>query len=797
MSINTPWLTIAAASVAAMWWSTPAHAGDSAALDGRGEIGAPSQVTELVVTATRRESLLSAVPESVSAFTREKMAIQGVRSMADLAKFTPGVAFDGDRHDVAIRGIVSKAGSGATGIYIDDTPVQMRALGLNANNTLPSIFDLDRIEVLRGPQGTLFGAGSEGGAVRYITPQPRLSGYAATLHAETASATAGAPDYEVGAAIGGGLIENLLGFRASAWARRDGGFIDRVDYRDLATTERNANRADTYMLRAALAWAPTAELTVSPSVHYQNRNQHNYDSYWTSISSTSSRKYKTGTPERLGDSDIFALYAIRSEYSFPHFSLIYNNSYYERHERLNGYSGTLYNLSYFEQLTSNNTDPQGLPCVSCTSARLLLPTGPNLPGFGLYSARNWTTNSQKNYTQEFRLQSNDRNSPLSWVVGLFYDSNKQQSIEEIRDPQLDSLSQYLWNEDILAAWGERLLPNGDSYINDISAHDRQLALFFEGTVDVTDRLKLTVGARYAKTRFDFQSLADGPQELNGGPSQAGGAKSETPFTPKLGLTFQASPDSMFYASASKGYRIGGATPPLPEAACGGKFPSSYNSDNVLALESGAKNSLFDKTLRLDASLYHITWNNIQQSIYVPTCGLQYTANVGSATSQGFDLQAQWRPFQGATFEIALGYTDAWFRRDAVDGLGRVLVQSGDVLDVAPWTAAISAERQFELGSHSAFVRMDTEYSAKRTRPIPAEDPRTADYDRNLRPSPATTQTSLRAGVALSNMNLSIYAENIFDNRPNLNLQHQDTQTLLYEAQTLRPRRIGISLDYTY
>jgi iron complex outermembrane receptor protein len=100
------------------------------------------------------------------------MEVLDIKSFADIAKFTPGVTFDEERHDVSIRGIDSKAGSGTTGIYIDDTPIQVRALGLNANNTLPAVYDLDRVEVLRGPQGTLFGAGSEGGTVRYITPNP-------------------------------------------------------------------------------------------------------------------------------------------------------------------------------------------------------------------------------------------------------------------------------------------------------------------------------------------------------------------------------------------------------------------------------------------------------------------------------------------------------------------------------------------------------------------------------------------------------------------------------------------------
>jgi iron complex outermembrane receptor protein len=135
----------------------------------------PPPPEEIIVTSTRRSEALSKVTESVSAFSAAKMEVLNIKSFADLAKFTPGVDFDPDSNAISIRGIKSNAGSATTGIYIDDTPIQLRALGLNANNALPYVFDLDRVEILRGPQGTLFGAGSEGGTVRYITPQPRVA----------------------------------------------------------------------------------------------------------------------------------------------------------------------------------------------------------------------------------------------------------------------------------------------------------------------------------------------------------------------------------------------------------------------------------------------------------------------------------------------------------------------------------------------------------------------------------------------------------------------------------------------
>src|SRR5471032_2609622 len=185
---------------------------------------------EIVVTATRREESISLVPISVTAFSQEMIDQKGIKDFQDIVRFTPGVAFDtSGTNAISIRGISSSGGAGTTGIYIDDTPIQMRALGFNPDDTLPKTFDLDRVEVLRGPQGTLFGAGSEGGTVRYIMTQPNTTTESTYARTELSFTQGGAPSYEGGVAHGGPLIDNVLGFRASAWYRYDGGYINRVD----------------------------------------------------------------------------------------------------------------------------------------------------------------------------------------------------------------------------------------------------------------------------------------------------------------------------------------------------------------------------------------------------------------------------------------------------------------------------------------------------------------------------------------------------------------------------------------
>jgi len=186
-----------------------------------GELG------EIVVTAQRRAERLQDVPMSIQAFSQESLDQLGVRSVDDLTRVSPGVTFirngmsssgnyNDEDSDISIRGIDSTAGTATTGIYVDDTPIQTRHLNFGTVNPYPALFDLDRVEVLKGPQGTLFGAGSEGGTIRFITPEPSLTTYSGYARAEFGQIDNGGNSYTAGAAVGGPIIDGVLGFRVSA-----------------------------------------------------------------------------------------------------------------------------------------------------------------------------------------------------------------------------------------------------------------------------------------------------------------------------------------------------------------------------------------------------------------------------------------------------------------------------------------------------------------------------------------------------------------------------------------------------
>jgi outer membrane receptor protein involved in Fe transport len=227
---------------------------------------------EIVVTATRQADTVNRVPLSVTAQTQKNLDQQGIKSVTDLQATVPALQVNQQLAtgvaNIAIRGIVQGAqGAATTGFYLDDTPLQKRNVGggvATANGTpLPPLFDLERIEVLRGPQGTLYGGSSEGGTIRYIQPAPSLTTYSSYARAQVSSTRYGDPSYEAGVAVGGPIVKDKLGFRASVFGRKTGGFIDMVDPITKQVYARDVNDGKIKMGRLALTWAPVENARIT------------------------------------------------------------------------------------------------------------------------------------------------------------------------------------------------------------------------------------------------------------------------------------------------------------------------------------------------------------------------------------------------------------------------------------------------------------------------------------------------------------------------------------------------------
>jgi iron complex outermembrane recepter protein len=805
---------------------------------------AGSVLEEIVVTATRHEESLSKVPISVTAMSQETLDLKGVKDFQDIVRFTPGVSIDqSGTNAISIRGISSSGGAGTTGIYIDDTPIQMRALGFNPDDTLPKTFDLNRIEVLRGPQGTLFGSGSEGGTVRYIMTQPSVTKDSTYARGELAFTRGGEPSEEVGFAHGGPIIDNVLGYRASVWYRYDGGWIDRVDPTTDQVTDRHANHANTVVGRLALLIKPSDAVSITPSLMYQNSRKHDESTFWTAYSNVSGGVFNNATPERQPVPDEYYLGSIKLEADLGKVSLISNTSFYHRNE-VTAYQGSAYDFAYYQSQSwlIGSCGPASTTAVPpCSWYPLIDGSGIHLPaGFAGYSTPNTITNQQRTWTEEVRLQSNDPASALTWTVGAFWSLSSEHSVEELRDTQIIPFWGALFGIDPQNYFGAfyncngmgtpgQSLPDCDIYLNDNTVHDRQVAGFGELSYGFTDQFKMTVGGRWAKMSFDLSHHGDGLE--NFGPDYRNASQSENAFTPKLGFSLQADPTDLYYFTYAKGFRPGGGNAPLP-GYCSGNgglnqtgypngAPLTYKSDSTQSIELGSKNNVGGR-FKLASSVYWIKWNNIQQSVYVPyNCGLQFTDNLGTAIAKGFDMQAEMVLGAGFSLDAAVGYTSARYTKSTVlSGIvggvtvPRVLANVGDAISGEaaidggpgtnpPWTVALGTQYNFTMAGHDAFVRLDWEYTGRNNWPAAVQDPGTTQYDPFTYTLSSTTFASMRGAITLGNLQLALFVDNLLDSRTFTNYQLSQvdannpngTLSVQQNAYTFRPRTFGITATY--
>jgi iron complex outermembrane receptor protein len=808
-----------------------------------GAAPATGALEEIVVTATRREESISKVPISITAMSQDMLDQKGIRDLTELVRFTPGVSIDTTgTNQIAIRGISSSSGAGTTGIYIDDTPIQMRELGFNPDETLPKTFDLDRVEVLRGPQGTLFGSGSEGGTVRYIMTQPSVSKESTYMRSELGFTQGGAPSGEAGIAHGAPIIEDVLGYRASIWWRGDGGWINRVNNND-NITERNANYSTVTAARFALLWQPNENVKVTPSMMFQNKQQHDLSTWWGAYSDPSAGRYNNATPEHIPIPDLYYLPAIKVQLDFKHVTFISNSSYYHRNET-DSYQGTAFDLAYYQALGWPNSLYDQAPALGCGSASppgttepcswypLINGKGIHMPpGFANYATPNTMTNNQRSWTQEFRLQSSDPDARVKWTAGVFYQQAQELSVEQLNDPRINELFQALYGVSADSIYGSFYSCPGTGYNNPVSppipacdvyynynkSYDKQIAGFGEATIRLIDGLSVVLGARESKLIFSLNHYSNGYE--NYGPSAAAGSTSNTSFTPRAGLNWQMDPDNLFYFTYAKGFRPGGYNAPLIPA-CGpgliadgfpnGQAPLSYGPDNTQSYEVGSKNN-FNNRLKIASSVYYIKWNDIQQNVYIAgNCGLQFTANLGTAAAYGFDLQAEADLGAGFTFDFSAGYTNARFTKDSVAGLALngEAISGNAAINYAPgtsppWSIAFGPQYAFRTFDHEAFVRLDWEYTSRNPWLAPVQDPNNnAQYNYGFSYTlPATSFFSARTGMKFGQWDLSAFCDNLFNTHTVVNyaLAQADPfnpagpPTPQQNDFSFRPRTIGLTL----
>jgi iron complex outermembrane recepter protein len=747
--------------------------------------GGDDQLQEIIVTANKRAEPLSKVPISIQAYTREDLEVSGVKSIADLAELTPGVEFDqssgfgpGTLNNVSVRGVNSAIGTSTTGIYVDDTPIQSRVTALSYfGNPYPLMFDVDHVEVNRGPQGTLFGAGSEGGALRFISPDPQLNHYTGFVRSEVSFTDHGAPSGELGGAVGGPIVQDTLGFRLSAWGRNDGGYVDRVDPFTGQTVDKNANAIQSFAVRGALAAVPADGFKITPSIYYQSVHREDSSANFEYLSTPSQGAFNNGRLLAQPSTDEFFLPSLKLEADLNKAKLTSVTSYVDRSGKLLQDNTSYYGAAFGYYLSYGN------------------PMGPEYPANYSDAGPTKLTTSLHEFVQEVRLTSAVPDARLVWTAGLFYSHSEQNDKE-------DTYSAFY------ATNFFGLPPTTVMYSSSLTSTDSQIAAFGQADYKLTKALTLTAGLRVARTDARFAQAQSGVFSNPEFPYETGGHK-ETPVTPKVVLSYQVDDGNMLYASAGKGYRIGGANPPIPlksaanPAGCPlDQQPGPYDSDSVWSYEIGAKDRLFDGRLSLDSSVFHVDWRNIQQSIFISSCGFGYIANTGNAVSNGFDVAARVAAADSLIFGASVAYTDAHITRD-VSIFGQPVVQDGDAIGsppwvTSPWNLTASAEYRFTLrAAHDSYIRLEDIYHSKNPGPFNTQIVGSTGYAPLIPANPSTNQLNLRAGIAWSSFDVALFVNNLTNTHPALGRYQDTVYSQLFTNTTFRPLTAGVTASYRF
>jgi len=772
------------------------------ASDTSADLSSPDELQEVIVTAEKREETLGKVPISVSVLGRDEMMQRQIVDMADVAAVTPGVDFQNTGSTIAlsIRGISSGiSGYSTTGIYIDDVPVQIRLDNgiVPGTNTTPLVFDLDRVEVLRGPQGTLYGAGAEGGIIRFIQPQPSLTEFSSYVRAGLATTNNGGPSYEVGVAFGGPIIPDEMGFRGSAWHRRDGGYIEHESAIPGGVSYDHSAYRDNDVLRAAFTFAPSSSLKITPSMFYQHifwNDVPTLDPGSKSYPDTMTANWSALNPTlsnvdagRLAfqglllqpSSDSLYLPSLKIDWEVPHVSLTSTTSYLYR--------------TYTAQQDFTTVQPViiGLPWPLTANA----------------AADSYTPATLNVFTQELRAASRDSSARLQWTFGLFYNKSRQVAYQWVVAPYWPTQILEATGKPIEDVFGQPLLPGGQSLYEKEPLSDEQLAAYGQITWEFVRHVSLVAGARVARETHKYSIYINGP--VNGPTATSfSGAERQTVIDPKYGITYQIGNNNLVYFSAAKGGRIGGVNPPFYNfTACNEALaalgypngaPSTYGGDSLWSYEVGSKNRLLNGRLEMQLSGFHIKWTDIQQIVQVPACTEGFTSNLGHATSDGFDFQAQALVTDQLTLGLSLGYTNARNATTIVSG-GNNVVATGQQINpyASPWMVNPTAEYKFVVApGHKGYVRMDYTYHSKNPGPYnPTTNTSSPTYNPYFIPNPSYGQLNMHLGTTWSGWDVSVYALNALNGHPLLYNNALQPFTFYGATFTLQPRTIGLAAAY--
>jgi outer membrane receptor protein involved in Fe transport len=695
---------------------------------------------EIIVTATRREADVQSVPLSVHVISEEELTQRGATDFADYSRTVPGVSFTdsgwGGEKQI-IRGISSSAFipeiNPTTALYLDEIPVMGGGIGPHYHAD-PMLVDIERIEVLRGPQGTLFGASSMGGAIRLITAQPDVSSSEGFLSTVVSSFDGGGNGHELHGMYNMPLSDGKAAIRAVGYYRNGEGFID-----NLTTDTDNVNTDDVVGARLSGTALLSDNVSVTGKIAYQDR-----ESAGNSIEEIEDGpRLQSRLPESNGDEWIN--YNLVVEADFEWATLLSSTSYLDRSLSL-----TL-DISPFIDLVFGFSNPLWTDVLDDTHE----------------------------FIQEFRLISDDSDR-FNWIAGVYYQDQDQDYDQDMPSPGLDEMT---GGAAEAAGAPDSILIARYKYTLE------QLALYGEMSYKVTDRLELIAGARWFDIQRDFTS--DSVGIFAGGGQSESGASRDSGVTPRIGLKFAYSEGLMLYATAAEGFRAGGPNTAegadLPECEQGFRdlgyteYPFSYDSDSLWSYELGAKTRWFDGRASLNASVYHIDWSDMQTQRFLE-CGITFNENSGDSMVDGVELEFSAAPTDSLRINVAASYSDATLKED-VPNLGG---SDGDRIPGVPrLTGNVGLSYTFPAFGRDAFIRGDYQYVSNSYN----------EFDPDIRHElPAYQITNLRVGINGEKWTAAFFAHNVFDERGILIVE----DNFLRQSETATPpRTIGISAAWKF
>jgi iron complex outermembrane recepter protein len=700
-------------------------------------------LAEIIVTAQRRAESIQNVPVSIGTLSGQQLADFGADGFETFANRIPGLqlfnAGNGDTQ-MQMRGVVtsidqdqSPQTSTTVGLYLDDISTAISSASPNL-----VLEDLERVEVLRGPQGTLYGSGSESGTIRLITRKPRLDTWEAQVSGEGAAVSGGAPDWHGSAVINAPLVDGVAAVRVLTYYRRDGGFFDNP-----VLGLNNTNLVTTYGGRVELLVKPTEDLSFLLSATFQD--------------------------QRLDDNNFFNAfygYPIRTTYALEPQT---NNA------RIVGLTAdwtlpgmTLTSVSGFQSNYQNaNLETGQFPFFAGAPAGFDPAT--SIPSIGQVNAA----------TQEFRVHSDD--FPLgNWLAGVFFGNTVRNLTQTLDAPGIEATVPTLPSGPSEGTITDRLFDTS------VAIHTKQFAVFGGATWKITPALALSGGLRWY--HYQQEAVYDSQGFFNPGASRNQYGLSQSGTNPRVTVDYHLAADKMVYATVSRGFRLGGENAPLPAGACGGGSGTTapaFDSDSLWNYELGAKTSWDDRKITLDGALFYINFNNfqVQQTL---GCGSAVVQNAGTLISKGLELELTARPITPVQLSLGLTYTDSALK-DTIKDVGL----AGDRAPYVP-RLALNAAADYSrplTGGLSGFGGVDVQFVGSRVTAFS----RGLSYYGSM---PSYTTLNGRIGVETGPLRVMLFGDNLGNSHP-LIFQNELTQSTIAQLQTvtLKPRTVGVRFTY--